>query len=100
MADLIDRAAPLEWLNNLEVENDNRIRRRLLPKGLKVADAIYMVNKLPAVDAVEVIHCIDCKYACLVTDHDLQCLYDDDSLLHPHSHYCSYGERRTGNGNL
>ena len=87
MADLIDRIALKRYLRGYRWEF---VHREDMPK------AIEMIDCAPAVDAVEVVRCIDCKYACLVTDHDLQCVYDEDSLLHPHSHYCSYGERRDG----
>ena len=87
MADLIDRSALLKEIWSIGNQPWSE---------WETVGVVNLVNRQTAVDAMEVVRCIDCKYACLVTDHDLQCLYDEDSLVHPHSHYCSYGEKREG----
>ncbi len=44
---LIDADSLLEWLDNLERVNRRRVSVGLKPKGLKVDDVRYMVNKIP-----------------------------------------------------
>lgn len=45
-----------QWIENIERANRRRLIIGLKPKALKVADVRYMVNKIPCVDAVEVVH--------------------------------------------
>ena len=63
-------------------------------------DVVFDVEEMPTVDAVEVVRCKDCKWS------------KRDNLLDKHwckhflcesevreNDYCSYGERRGGDGN-
>lgn len=49
-----------------------------------------IVNSIPAVDAVEVVRCKDCKSVCLMTYY--HCMYLSKSVL-PWD-FCSHGERK------
>ena len=63
-----------------------------------LADVVEFLNDMPTVDAVEVVRCKDCKW-----------LYDgmDDYCCRSHrglvgiceNSFCSYGERKDGDGN-
>ena len=58
-----------------------------------------MIERQPTVDAVEVVHCKDCKhcYKSYGSSTGYRCkvwgIYDTDCEVTP-EHYCSYGERK------
>lgn len=63
---------------------------------------LYMadiIKTIPAVDAVEVVRCKDCKFRCETDDgeynpEDIVCTYWATDGLKAYA-FCSYGERRT-----
>lgn len=64
------------------------------------SDIGYMIRKRPTIDAVEVVRCRECLYYekgksyepyCNHPTHGIQYSNDDD--------FCSYGERKDGDGN-
>ena len=62
-------------------------------------DVVRMIDKQPAVDAVEVVRCKDCMYWTRVNKHSGKCPF----LIGEHqyagdNHYCSCGERREEDG--
>ena len=66
-----------------------------------LVDVVEFLNDMPTVDAVPVVRCKDCKYG-EVDDADLPTQY----LCNYHgadwndeNHFCSYGERKDGDGN-
>ena len=78
MADLIDRAV-------LEIDAWERL-----------SDAVCALEKAPAVDAVEVVRCKDCKHygeynCCWIHSADV----DGTPIFVRDDDFCSYGERRT-----
>lgn len=88
MADLIDRAALLAAGDatkmNVAFEDWNRLDWKTQQHILNFSRAFKrLVEYAPAVDAVEVVRCKDCKYEC----------YND--LMKKNNGFCSYGERRT-----
>ena len=61
---------------------------------LSVDTVMMLLIQMPPVDAVEVVRCRDCKH------------YDNGFCVGYHAHhdimpddFCSYGERKDGNGN-
>lgn len=50
----------------------------------------YYIDSVPAVDAVEVVRCKDCKFFSFCYNYDERKIHRDD--------FCSYGERRCDNG--
>ena len=74
MADLIDR----KELRDALYESD-----AVTMKGVKI------INQFPAVNAVEVLRCKDCKHRYS----DSWCEYVDDDNF-----YCARGERKDGDG--
>ena len=76
MADLIDRAA-------LKIDTWERL-----------SDAVRDLAEAPAVDAVEVVRCKDCKKR-----NTVNCPMEEQYVEYPwqatkHDDYCSYGERK------
>lgn len=91
MADLIDKEAAKELIRATEVAFNTRVKS---PIKAKFAEEIArLLDTLPAVDAVEVVRCKDCKYYGDEYFCPLRSLADytdpDD--------YCSMGERREEN---
>ena len=60
------------------------------------SDIAYMIRKRPTVDAVEVVRCLDCKWA--YRDPYSGCYYCHERQVQS-THFCSYGERKDGGGN-
>lgn len=103
MADLISRAAAIDALTNTNLKRNvdsvydgdmNRTRRA----------AQRVIAQLPAVDAVPVVRCSECKYAHMT--YDGECKYCDfwqedggDALYLDKGFYCAAGERRDGDTN-
>ena len=72
------------------------IDRKELRDALYEADAVTMqgvkiINQFPAVDAVEVVRCRECKHR--YSDSWCEYVDDDDNF------YCARGERKDGDGN-
>ena len=66
------------------------------------SDIAYMIRKRPTVDAVEVVRCRDCKHR--GTDY---CIFhikgepaDEELLGKLDNDFCSYGERKGGDGDV
>ena len=92
MADLIDRAAAIKALRE-------QISRCPLSFYWGLDKAMGAVDRLPAVDAVEVVRCRDCVRRndpsecpmCFLSEGDWDDYTNDDG-------YCERGERREENG--
>lgn len=104
MADLIDRQAAIALFEEKETDFDAKFSP---PVKLKFAQSIANVlKKLPAVDAVEVCRCKDCRHGAKDDlDGTYQCVkdaeYDEDtnmyfgfSAWHEADFFCGYGKRR------
>ena len=94
MADLISREAALAILHECggdEITTPNMIEMR------------GRMHRLPAVDAVEVVRCKDCRWKMISEDafgiDDLEPLCECMFMPEPHRHYeyCSQGKRREEN---
>ena len=71
---------------------------------LPVDTVVMLLIQMPTVDAVEVVRCRDCK-RCFkhTTKRNRQCMWicmrnDTDLYVRPDD-FCSYGERKDGDGN-
>ena len=103
MNDLIRRSALIAarekaiWVyENANIINTDAIRENLKPLLDVVVDA-------PAVDAVEVVRCKDCRFGSLWCDGSISCEkhtretdYEKCDLWMEAEDFCSYGERRNG----
>lgn len=100
MADLIDRAALLklfdERLDVSHIQACTRQTGKTLWSGIKagVNWSRNTVIEAPAVDAVEVVRCKDCKKR-----NTVNCPMEEQYVEYPwqatkHDDYCSYGERK------
>lgn len=85
MADLIRREAALAIL--YECGGDEITP----PNMVEMRGRMY---KLPAVDAVEVVRCKDCKYVHLTFEGRMVCGAVANANWVNKNHFCSYGERR------
>lgn len=84
--DLISRQETLEELYENEREDEDIPNR-----ADGVRDAIITVLSIPAVDAVPVVRCGECKHLMA----DGRCFaFADDNIRPSVSDFCSYGERR------
>lgn len=100
MADLIDRAALLEQLESFRADEKWRKKRTLRERWLRtIGIDIFAegVKKLPAVDAVEVVRCKDCKDWIRHSGHASYsptgaCFMWAETTLGVD--FCSYGERK------
>lgn len=63
-----------------------------------VATTRRIIEEAPAVDAVEVIRCKDCRFWAHEFDTVGHCTYAGIDLDHAESGFCSYGERRSTDG--
>jgi hypothetical protein len=95
--DLIFRSALLEELYKGTIIPDDMYSEGIMAG---VDYAIKKIEAAPAVDAVEVVRCKDCKHFCPYEGEEHKgdcdelvglesCVYEDD--------FCSYGERRADN---
>ena len=57
------------------------------------------VSKAPTIDAVPVVRCKDCKYVKFICDGRLVCGATTNPNWVCDEHFCSYGERKDGDGN-
>ena len=60
----------------------------------------YEIEQQPAIDAVPVVRCADCKHYYVDEDYgattcDRDCIHEPDA-----SDFCSYGDRKDGNPNV
>lgn len=103
--DLISRQALLEDISHMVFSGRSDIAHAEVRGANKVADRIIAA---PAVDAVEVVRCKDCKYAMLlrrpesklIADCYIRIMYSDDRqfCMVGENDFCSYGEQREENG--
>ena len=65
------------------------------------SDIGYMIRNRTTVDAVEVVRCKDCKYGEVdnADFHDQYLCNISGSDWNCGNHFCSYGERKDGDGN-
>ena len=85
---------------------DDLVYRKELRDALYEADAVTMqgvkiINQLPAVDAVEVVRCRNCKYGDWDSKSDdaMVCMRTKDGFWRSGNDFCSYGKRKDGDGN-
>ena len=118
MADLIDRQAALAELEERFDCHQKRSQRNIgggfvevhkewAAMAMGVAECLDVVRKLPAVDAVEVVRCKDCKYSMLwrkptdevIGDCWIRKMNSDDEQfpMVGADDFCSYGKRREEN---
>ena len=84
MNDLISRSALLE-----DLEYDHRKREIVQPRS-----TFGIILSAPAVDAVEVVRCKDCKHSYFVKScSKYECKNGCGTLKYTND-FCSYGERR------
>ena len=57
------------------------------------------IETLPVADVVEVVRCKDCDYVCPTLDGRLICRATTNPNWVSEEHFCSYGEKRSENGN-
>lgn len=93
-SDLISREAAIDALHTLSMYYGPYAEEALKEGGEKL-------KRLPAVDAVEVVRCKDCKYRgdaykCPMYFAHWHC--DDDDRTEDEG-FCAYGERRKGDEN-
>lgn len=104
--DEIRRLFDAQYKETVQLIHDGETHLDNLADGFTEADRI--IRKIPTVDAVEVVRCKDCKYYCQdkingaicrhpELDYDIEC-YDHWINTNPDD-FCSYGERKDGDGN-
>lgn len=71
-----------------------RAHETALGRMYATQELVKLVKKLEAGELVDVVRCIKCRNAFLITDHDLRCLLDSDLKSHSHNHFCGYGKPR------
>lgn len=92
MAEYIEREKTVELLRSL----GNREYRK--EKGT-IQDAIKMISYpeyTPAVDAVPVIRCKDCRFGHVYKTGEMYCVHPDGIMRITPTDYCSYAERKDG----
>ena len=75
-------------------------QNELIDVGLRIAAGD--IRHQPTVDAVEVVRCRDCKFGTHFGDLEdewINCGNLHGEPLMPYGGFCSYGERKGGNGN-
>ena len=87
MDDLISRQAAI---NELSYCQTYLFDTRDHDKKISLEDAEYTIERLPSVDAVEVVRCKNCKH--LFEDNGCPLRY---FKTHLEDDFCSYGERKT-----
>lgn len=96
MNDLISRSALLEELSKGTIITDD-----LYGMGIMAGNdhAMKKIKAAPAVDAVEVVRCKDCKWLCSGFGTYSCAKHTGLALIKPDgSDFCSYGERRVDDG--
>ena len=66
-------------------------------RACRVDDAMCLIDDSTAVDAVEVVRCKDCKHI-MFSDFYGECKLGVFGIVMPND-FCSYGERKDGDGN-
>lgn len=86
MSDLISRSWMMEQLDGL---GDTRLIKR---------NFIALVTNAPAVDAVQVVRCRDCKFGDWDSEpHDaMVCMRTKDGFWRSGNDFCSFGKRKGG----
>ena len=92
---LIDANELLNFVKGLKFHGGTKVRTQA---GQEVLDIHlpHIVEKIPTVDAVEVVRCKDCKH-CLETSASstkIACSKGVNWRAVEPNHYCSYGERK------
>ena len=65
-----------------------------------LVDVVDFLNDMPTVDAVPVVRCKDCKYRFKNNGHSRDgCPIIDANIWMDGDDFCSYGERKDGDGN-
>ena len=101
MTKYIDRDALVEWLKHIpliDLSDGRGLCRVIFEDDFK--KAIKNIPKGVIVDAVPVVRCKDCKYGEVDDDLPFQygCNYHGADW-NDENHFCSYGERKDGDGN-
>lgn len=92
MSDLISRSALLDYLEHMESIHDDS---DWLASQYN-ADWIHCwLESQPAVDAVEVVRCKDCKHFKIMSDGYTKCSHRHGLAMVLLDNFCSYGERKT-----
>ena len=86
MDDLISREAAIEAIKGMRMDAST-------PQMIWDSDAQYEIAHIPAVDAVPVVRCRDCKEWEPCNEGECGTCYLIGGLWEPHE-YCSEGERR------
>ena len=90
MARLIDADAILKKAKPMEELDGDGIPCEVM------AVAAILIDDAPTVNAVEVVRCRDCKW--VYRDPYSGCYYCHERQVQS-THFCSYGERKDGDGN-
>lgn len=97
MNDLISRSALIEWAYQSLDDNPHTLSRDRMMHRHEHEHFLVMLGKAPAVDAVPVVRCKDCKY-CNIHEGTPHCIKAFGSAEVALDDYCSYGERKADNG--
>ena len=73
------------------------IEREAAVEALDVAER-FLRTRIPAADVVPVVRCKDCKFACDFDDDESAWCKNWNQYVWA-EHFCSYGERKDGDGN-
>jgi hypothetical protein len=90
MNDLISRSALIEWTYQSLDDNPHALPKDRVMHKHEHECFLVMLDKAPAVDAVPVVRCGECIKPIE------ECPFKDHVMLK--TDYCSYGERRNGDG--
>ena len=93
MSDLIDRDALREAMYHRAFETDDGMQNWNSGLWVRYKAFEQEIEKVPTVDAVEVVRCKDCKYDHTCT-HEMIRRLKGGSLLYCPVEYCSEGERK------
>ena len=94
----IRRLFDAQYKETVQLINDGETHLNNLAEGFTEADRI--IQKIPTVDAVEVVRCKDCKYG-EEDDADFPAQYlcrYNGADWNCGNHFCSYGERKVAIG--
>ena len=82
-----------------DLRRENAKLRARVPEWISV-DVVESLNDMPTVDAVPVVRCKDCKYRFKNNGHSRDgCPIIDANIWMDGDDFCSYGERKDGDGN-
>lgn len=94
MNDLISRSALIEWTYQSLDDNPHTLSRDRMMHRHEHEHFLVMLDKAPAVDAVPVVRCAQCRKS--REEHGYLWCLKWDTQVTPND-FCSYGERRNGN---